>query len=66
MGQLIINSIRNKFEIIAEIIKDFDIFVISESKLDSIFPNAKLKITGIKLFRYDKHIWWSVTSVCEW
>ena len=53
MGQLIINSIRNKFEIIAEIIKDFDNFVISESKLDSIFPNTQLKITGIKFFRYD-------------
>ena len=48
MGQLIINSIRNKFEIIAEIIKDFDNFVISESKVDSIFPNSQLKITGIK------------------
>ena len=37
----------------AEIIKDFDIFVISESKLDSVFPNAQLKVTGIKFFRYD-------------
>ena len=38
---------------IAEIIKDFDIFLISESKLDSTFPNAQFKITGFKIFRYD-------------
>ena len=37
-----INSIRNKFEMKAEIIKDFDIFLISESKLDSTFPNAQI------------------------
>ena len=36
---------------IAEIIKDFDIFLISESKLDSTFPNAQFKITGFKIFR---------------
>ena len=36
-----------------EIIKDFDIFVKSESKLDSVFPNAQLKVTGTKFFRYD-------------
>ena len=40
---------------IAEIIKDFDIFLISESKLDSTFPNAQFKITGFKIFRYDRN-----------
>ena len=40
---------------IPEIIKDFDIFLISESKLDSTFPNAQFKITGFKIFRYDQN-----------
>ena len=40
---------------IAEIIKDFDIFLISEKvKLDSTFPNAQFKIAGFKIFRYDR------------
>ena len=39
---------------IAEIIKDFDVFLISELKLDSTFPNAQFKITGFKIFRYDR------------
>ena len=40
---------------IPEIIKDFDIFLISESKLDSTFPNAQFKITDFKIFRYDRN-----------
>ena len=40
---------------IADIIKDFDIFLISESKLDSTFPNSQFKITGFKIFRYDRN-----------
>ena len=55
IGHLNINSIRNKFEMIAEIIKDFDIFLRSESKLDSTFPNAQFKITGLNIFRYDRN-----------
>ena len=44
-----INSIINKFEMIAEIIKNFDIFLISESKIDSNFPNMQFRINGYKL-----------------
>ena len=40
---------------VAEIIKDFDIFLISESKLDSTFPNAQFKTTGFKIFRFDRN-----------
>ena len=54
IGHLNINSVRNKFEMIAEIIRDFDILLISESKLDSTFPNAQFKITSFKIFRYDR------------
>ena len=55
VGHLNINSIRKKFEMIAETITNFDIFLISESKIDSIFPNMQFKINGYKLFRCDRN-----------
>ena len=39
VGHLNINFIRNKFIMVAETITKFDIFIISESKIDSIFPD---------------------------
>ena len=38
-----INSIRNKFGMVNETITNFDIFVISESKINLTFPNIQLK-----------------------
>ena len=37
-GHLNINSVRNSFDIFTEIFKNFNIFPISESKLDASFP----------------------------
>ena len=38
LGHLNVNSLRNKFESLNKLIKDtFDIFLVSESKLDFIF-----------------------------
>ena len=54
-GHLNINSIRNKFEMVAETITNFGIFLISESKIDSILPNMQFKINGYKLFRRDRN-----------
>ena len=51
IGYLNVNSIRNKFEMVAETITNFDIFLISESEIDSTFLNIKLKINGYNLFR---------------
>ena len=35
------NSIRNKFDFLADIIKDnIDIFMISETKVDDVFPDG--------------------------
>ena len=40
-GHLNINSLRNKFEQLAEMVKGFvDIFLISESKLDDSLPES--------------------------
>ena len=41
LGHLNVNSTRNKFVSIQELIKrTFDIFLISETKIDDSFPNA--------------------------
>ena len=54
-GHLNVNSIRNKFVSIEELIKrTFDIFLISETKIDDLFPNAQFKIEGYKSFRKDQ------------
>ena len=55
VGHLNINSIINKFEMITEIIKNFDIFLISESKIDSTFPTMQFRINSYKLVRRDRN-----------
>ena len=54
-GHLNVNSIRNKFVSIQELIKrTFDVFLISETKIDDSFPSAQSKIEGYKDFRKDR------------
>ena len=46
-GHLNVNSLRNKFEMLGELIKDkIDIFLISEAKLDISFPSGQFLIKG--------------------
>ena len=52
---LSINSFRYKFIFAEEIIEVFDIFLVSESKLDNSFPPNLFKINGYKIFRYDRN-----------
>ena len=54
IGHLDINSIRNKFDTLDNIIKAFDIFLISESKLDNTFLINQFAIDGYKVFRRDR------------
>ena len=55
-GHLNVNSIRNRFVSIKELIKrTFGIFLISETKIDDSFLNAQFKIEGYKSFRKDRH-----------
>ena len=50
-----LSSIRDKFVFIQELIKrTFDIFLISETKIDDSFPNAQFIIVGYKSFRKDR------------
>ena len=54
VGHLNISSIRNKFSFAESIVKAFDLFLISESKLDSTFPMTQFHIFGFKVFRGDR------------
>ena len=56
-GQLNINSLRNKFDMVSELIKGFvDIFMISETKLDDSFPEGQFFLDGYHTpFRFDRN-----------
>ena len=48
------NSIRNKFESVQEIIQNnFDIFLVCGTKIDSSFPNQQFCIAEYRIFRKD-------------
>ena len=57
IGHININSLRNKFEFLADMIKDkLDILMVSETKLDSSFPEAQFYINGYsKPYRRDQN-----------
>ena len=48
-----INSMRNKFVLVQNIVKAFDIFLISESKLDCTFTLNQFHNVGFKQIRRD-------------
>ena len=56
IGQLNINSIRNKFEELTYIIKNaIDIFLVSETKLNDTFPEGQFHINGFfRPYRLDR------------
>ena len=53
IGHLNINSMRNKFVLVQNIIKAFHIFLISESKLDCTFTLNQFHNAGFKQIRRD-------------
>ena len=57
ISHLNINSLSNKFNQLKLIIKNkVDILVITETKLDSSFPDSQLKIDGFRLpYRLDRN-----------
>ena len=55
-GHLNINSLRNKREFLEPLIRNhFDVFLVSEAKLDSNFPGSEFRIPGYRLFRKEKN-----------
>ena len=56
MGHLNINLLRNKLESIKPIINpNFDIFLVSGTKLDESFPNNQFSLSGYRMFRQDRN-----------
>ena len=57
IGQININSLRNKFQSLETLIKgNIDILVITESKLDGSFPTQQFAIEGYSLpYRCDRN-----------
>ena len=56
IAQLNINSLRNKFDSLVEILhSNGDILLISETKIDSSFPTAQFKVEGYTTYRLDRN-----------
>ena len=57
ISHLNINSIRNKFEPLKNIIKgNLDILVLTETKIDESFPNQEFRIDGYTSIRLDRDL----------
>jgi len=59
-AQIYINSIQNKFEELTTTIKTIGahLMLISETKIDSSYPNAQFSIPGYSLYRNDRKWQW--------
>ena len=56
VGHLNINTIRNKFSAVKELLsQNLNLLVLSETKIDDSFPNNQFWIDGYKLFRKDRN-----------
>ena len=56
VGQLNVNSLRNKFESIQEMLaKNLDVLLLTETKLDESFPSAQFSVQGFKTIRKDRN-----------
>ena len=56
LGHLNVNSLRNKFFSMSELIKGkVDVFLINETKLDESFPSNQFARSGYKFIRRDKN-----------
>ena len=56
LGHLNINSLRNRFESIADVIQGtFDIFLLSETKIDESFPDKQFRVNNYRIFQKDRN-----------
>ena len=56
LGHLNVITLRNKFESLDELIKDtFDVFLVSESKLDSSFSDSQFSIPDYYIVSEDRN-----------
>ena len=56
IGHLNVNSLRNKFETVEELVQNkVDICFLSEKNIDETFPNQQFTTNGYKLFWRDRN-----------
>ena len=48
------NSVRNKFESIADVIQGTFFFLLSETKIDEIFPDKEFCLNNFRIFQKGK------------
>ena len=65
IGHLNINSFRNKFVFVEEMIQAFDTFLVSEPKVGNAFPINLFKINGYRIFRYDRIRFVGGSFICK-
>ena len=60
IGQLSIISIKNKFDLlIPAVVRNLEILIITETKIDSSFPEAQFEIDGFTTpYRVDRDCHW--------
>ena len=56
IGQLSIISIKNKFDLLVPaVVRNLDILIVTETKIDSSFPEAQFEIDGFTIpYRVDR------------
>ena len=65
LGCLNVNSIRNKFESIADVIQGpSDIFLLLETKIDESFADKQFCLNNFRIFRIDKSRYGGGTLFC--
>ena len=56
LRHLNVNSLRNKFESVADVIQGkFDIFLLSETKIDKSFPDKHFYLNNFRIFQKDRN-----------
>ena len=56
LAQLNINSLGNKFDSLVRMLhNNLEILLISETKIDSLFPTAQFQIEGYTAYRLDRN-----------
>jgi hypothetical protein len=57
LGHLNVNGFRNKFAEVNDVLcnRSIDVLGLSETKIDSSFPNAQFKIEGFNMYRKDRN-----------
>ena len=56
VGHLNTNSLSNKFGFLKPFIYNtFDIFLVSETKIESSFPNSQFRLVEYRMFRHDRY-----------